>query len=170
MSRRSFTTEQIEQALWTLALHAGKPTAASEALKSQGLTISKQLLHDWQTERHAERYEQIRQEAAHTIALKVAADAEQTMLQAGELERRILDQMQTALEAGELKPADLSGALRNVTTTKALNNDKISAPIRGRPSVITEHRSVDDIARKLEQLGVIEGTAVEVSSAHELTS
>ena len=162
--QRRYDTETIERGLWTLALHAGRPTAAAEALQAQGVHIDKQTLHRWKTEQHAARYEEIRNEAAQEIALRVAADAEESMLRAGELERKLFDHINTALDAGQIKPGDLAPTLKNVTTTKSLNNDKISAPIRGRPSVITETRDTDSILRKLKSLkiaDVIEGQATE---------
>lgn len=161
--RRRYTLEDIERGLWTLALNAGREDAAVEALKAQGHNIPKGTLGSWARRDHVERYEEIKQEASHQIAQRVAAQAEQFMLAAGEVEMLALQKLKGEIEQDQIEGKDLAGALRNVSTSKALNNDKISAPIRGRPTQITEHRDAAQIVAELKKLGVVvEGTAQEL--------
>jgi hypothetical protein len=48
----------------------------------------------------------------------------------------LAEKLVEALERDELPAKELSGALRNITTSKALQVDKLSSPLRGRPTVI----------------------------------
>src|SRR5687768_9037729 len=107
MPPQPYNHEETERALWTLALNGGRYEATAEQVG-----IPKQTLWRWANSVHAERYEQIRNEASEKIAQRVAADAEATMLMAGDLERDLLARMQHSLAAGEIKPSDYSNALR----------------------------------------------------------
>lgn len=153
------STEDVEKALWTLALNAGSPTQASEALAQQGLHIPKQTLDRWKKHQYAQRYQEICNQASAEIANRVATEAEQFMLAAAQTERLALRKLHEQLEQGEIK--DISSALRNITTSKALNNDKIASPLRGRPTNVTEHRTIE---QALKQLGnLIDSTATDIT-------
>jgi hypothetical protein len=162
---RAYDTETIDRALWTIALHAGSANQASEALEAQGISIPRQTLHRWKTQQHPERYEEICKEASARLVERIAAEAEQFMLHASRVELKALERLEAQLDAGEVK--DTASALRNITTAKALNNDKIASPLRGRPSIIHEHRNADAILRELAAYGYVDSTATEETPSHE---
>ena len=51
-------------------------------------------------------------------------------------------------QADELSARDTAGALRNVSVAKAVNIGKASA-IRGRPTEVVSHRSLESLRRTL---------------------
>lgn len=168
LSRSTYDTETVERALWALALHAGSPQQASEALAEQGISIAKQTLHRWKTQ-HAERYEQVRKEASSQIADRIASEAEAFMLAAAETERLALRKLHEQIENDQIK--DVSSALRNITTSKALNNDKIASPLRGRPSVVVERRTADEALKRLERLAAsVDSSAEEIQDARSVVT
>lgn len=149
----NFDTATIERALLMLALHAGSPTRASEALQAQGIRITKQTLHEWKNTRHAERYAEVCKDASNQLADRIAAEAEQFMLHASRVELKALEKLEADLDADKVK--DVASALRNITTAKALNNDKIASPLRGRPTVIRQDKTAEEAIARLERLGVV---------------
>lgn len=150
---RNHDTETIERALLMIALHGGSPTQASQALRKQGVRISKQTLHDWKTARYPERYQEICDEASSQLANRIAAEAEQFMVHASRVELKALRALEADLEAGQIK--DVASALRNITTAKALNNDKIASPLRGRPTIIRQDKTAEEAIARLERLGIV---------------
>jgi hypothetical protein len=67
----------------------------------------------------------------------------------------------------QLAPRDQAGAIRNVSTTKAINVDK-PALLRGQPTEIVEHRQdVGELWAEFEAMspGVVNGEAVEITDA-----
>jgi hypothetical protein len=166
MPNVGYTEEVHSEALMMLALCRGNAEEAHRRLKERGnRTPDASTLSRWKI-RDAERYEEIRTEISHKLVGEVANQAEQIMLEAGELELEIIARMRD--ELANLKPSDLSSALRNLSTTKALNNDKIASPIRGRPTVIHSDRTADEILRALKHLEpglIVDGTAEESPSA-----
>ncbi|WP_259314917.1 hypothetical protein [Capillimicrobium parvum] len=162
MRRRVYTEHDQAEALMMLAVCRGNAEEARRRMKARGDDPPPaSTLNMWRTAQ-ADRYEDIRSEISVKITAEVANQAEEIMLEAGELEREMLARIREELP--NIKPGELPGALRNVTTTKALNNDKIAGPIRGRPTVITEHRDATQILAELQRLGVIDSTAEEISA------
>jgi hypothetical protein len=69
----------------------------------------------------------------------------------------------------DLKPAEAASSLRNLTTSRGISTDKASA-LRGLPTEITEHRSVEEIFLKWERQGFLNGSDETVdSTADEIT-
>jgi hypothetical protein len=101
------------------------------------------------------------------VAEQAAAGAEDLALVITELERDTTERMKAELP--HIPARDLPGALRNLTTSKALQYDKVANPIRGRPSVVVERRDVSELWKRLERLlpQVIEGRAEELSAQLE---
>jgi hypothetical protein len=158
-----YTADELELALNILAMEGGRPTRTAELLASQGVKIPPQTLSDWKT-RWADRYHDICTNLQEQRAERMAARAEDVAIRAAELELELLDQL--AAQKGQLKAAETAGAIRNVTTTKTLNVEKVINPLRNRPSHITEIRNSDEILRALEaKVGnSIETTAEDITT------
>jgi hypothetical protein len=165
MARRAYTEQDQSESLMMLVLCRGNAEEACRRMEAEGLVPPPpSTLKDWRSQ-NASRYEQIRTEVHGKLTEQVANQAEQIMLKAGDLEELMIDRLTVAVLDGTIPDKDLSGALRNVSTTKALNNDKIAGPIRGRPTVIHSDRTADEIMRALKSLEpnlIVEGTAEEV--------
>lgn len=146
-----------------LAICRGNAQEARRRMKARGDTPPPaSTLNHWRTA-HADRYEEIRTKVSAKITAEVANQAEEIMLEAGEIERAMLERIREELP--NMKASELPGALRNVSTTKALNNDKIASPIRGRPTVIHHDRTAEEILKALKALDprlVIDSTADEI--------
>jgi hypothetical protein len=65
---------------------------------------------------------------------RIAESSERMVEDVCEFEAQLVERM--GEQAAELSPRDTAGALRNVSTAKAINIDKASV-IRGRPAQIT---------------------------------
>lgn len=159
--RRSYSDEEKRSALTALILAGGNTEKASKALDIPGRT-----LRTWRDE-DSELYEELRVTLAPRIAEKIAADAEALAITLTELETKVAQRVLDTLD--EMKPAEAASALRNVSTSKALQFDKLSSPVRGRPTVI--HASQDAGQALLEmgrRLGIsIDSTAVEIPQSQE---
>lgn len=154
------TIEQIETGLQLLALNAGAYEKTVTQLREHGIHLTRQSLHNWANKSHADRYFEIRTQIHSQVAERAASQAEEIAFKAGELELRIIEKLDDQLD--DLDPKDAATALRNLSTTKALNHDKVIGPIRGRPTVIVENRDAAQILQELQRLGVVEGTAEEI--------
>jgi len=146
-SPRDYSPDTLELALNVLAMEGGRPRRTSELLATQGIHIPHQTLGDWK-ERWADRYHEICTNLQEQRAERMANAAEDVAIRAATLELELLDQL--ANQKSQLKPAETASAIRNVTTTKTLNVEKVINPLRNRPSHITEVRNADEILRALE--------------------
>jgi hypothetical protein len=164
--QRRHSMDTIELALNVLAIEGGRTQRAHEILAGQGIDVPKQTLSSWKLDSHADRYHQISTDVSLHRAERIANQAEEVALLAGQLERDLLKDLQA--HRADLKPAEIAGAIRNVTTTKALNMDKVINPIRGRPSTITETRDANTLLESLAARlpPTIQGTAQEVNPPH----
>lgn len=166
--RGSFSEEEIELCLLELAVCSGRPMPASQRLKeAHGIKVARETLRQWRDGKHAHRYQRICEEQEPKIKAAVIAKAEEVVAFAHEVEMKALAQLDEELDNRSIPPRDLAGALRNITTTKTLNQDKIASPLRGRPPVIIEHRSSGEILRRLAEIGVVEGSAEEIKELPE---
>jgi hypothetical protein len=148
-----------------VALCVGNTRAASRNLRAAGTPVPFQTLHQWATKTQTERHQQLRAELVPRIHAKIAAECEDTAELAGQLERQMI--VKLAKDYKELAPRDQAGAIRNVSTTKAINVDK-AAPFRGQPTEIVEHRQdVSELWAEFEAMfpGVVNGEGVEITDA-----
>jgi hypothetical protein len=166
-TRSLYSAEDRERGLLELALCGGSPTLASRRLASVGLEIPKGTLYNWAERDYPHRYEQIREEVYPQIAARVAASAEEVALAATEVEKQMYERMDG--KADQIPVRELPSAIRNITTSKALQFDKLSNPIRGRPNVRVERQDVSELWRRLERLvpQIVEGQARELSAHAE---
>lgn len=128
--QRRYTPDEQQTALAVVAFYGGRTELAADKLAEQGNPIPESTLYSWKTHPDG-RYAQVCTEIAPRIADHIASQAEAIVVQAGHLEAKLIQQLSD--NAHDLKPNEAAGALRNITTTKALNMDKVINPIRGRP-------------------------------------
>lgn len=165
MGKTSYTPAQVDQGLLALILY-GSAVKASEALKAAGKRIPEQTLRDWR-HKHADRLAELHDQYAPQLEAEMIRQQRAIALAAQTVAFQAVEQTAQDLADGTVK--DASSAAKNLQTTAAIATDKFLA-LTGRPSTITEHRSVDELTRKLEQLGVIEATATEEPLALQPTS
>jgi hypothetical protein len=163
--RRDYTTEEIDRALVEVALCNGNTRAAHRNLKAEGVHIPRPNIERWARVLYRQRYQELRAELVPRIHAKIAANCEDRAEQADELERKMLAKFGEDFE--QLAPRDQAGAIRNVSTVKAINVDK-AALLRGQPTEIVKHeRSTDELWAEFRQMfpSIIPGTAVEITDA-----
>lgn len=162
---KRYTPAQIDQGLTALILTGGNADQALELLDDWPRRPSPTSLRNWQRD-HKKRHAELEQELAPKLAEIAAADAERLALKMAQVEDQLVDHIAGRLH--ELDPDKASAALRNISTSKALQYDKISSPLRGRPTVNVMHHDSNDLLRQLARgaglrLGSTESTAEEIS-------
>src|SRR5690349_17494371 len=122
--RRRYSEAEKHAALTALILAGGNSEKVGPSIG-----VSASTLREWRSE-DPELYEKLRADLAPSIAEKIAADAEALAVTLTEVEQKIAQRVLDTLD--EMKPAEAASALRNVSTSKALQFDKLSSPVRGR--------------------------------------
>lgn len=144
------------QALTMLALE-GSAKKAMVKLRKQGFDIHEQTLYHWK-DAEPELWDRIRNETLDKVLGTVADESIALARQYAELEGQHIEKALTELDS--LDARDRANMIRSVATARGISTDK-AAGLHGRPTQVVEHRQAADIIRRLEHLGVIEGTAVE---------
>src|SRR5213075_2341378 len=125
-----------------LATNGGSAAKALPACKEAGLEVSAQTLHQWQTLKFPARYAEIRRELAAQVNEKVAGDALENALAAGEVQAQAIQDL--AVKLNELDPKDLAPAIRALAQSKD-SDVKVAQLLRDRPTEIKETRSVQEL-------------------------
>jgi hypothetical protein len=157
-----YTDQDRERGLVALALTSGNTRAAARTLTEQGLRVSHQTLGNWSKRNGGEEYERVRAQVLPRVrayaAEKHMALADSMVELAGEMGKRL------KLEHQDMPIRDVAGAIRNVSTAAGISTDK-ARDLRGDPTAVVEHRSIEDVRRALRAKGWdIEGEAVDVSA------
>lgn len=158
----------VERGLLALALHGGNASRAARELEERGTPVPRTTLQHWMAQTHAERWEEVRREVVPRLQEKIAQEAESAALGYAERVQATLDRYDETV--AELKPAEVAGALRNLSTGFGISVDKMNA-VRGNPTQIIEHRrSPDEIMAGLRAAGVlvIDSNAEEIDEPDEL--
>lgn len=151
MGKSSYTPAEVDTGLLALITYGSSNRAADEC------GIPAQTLREWRKTR-AERLAELQAEHGPAIEQALVHAARSIALSAAAATSDAIEGAHQDILNGDVK--DKAAAARNLQTTGAIAIDKLLA-LTGRPTQITEHRSADDYLRKLESLGIIEGTATE---------
>lgn len=159
---RGYTELEIRLALEMVAICAGNASEASRRLESRrGLKIPSSTINEWRRSTYAQEYEAVQFEVREQIDRAVIAEARDLVTELAGLERVAMGKTLEQLESGSVR--DASGVLRNVSTSKAINLDKIALH-EGRPTAIVENRTGEATLRALAAMGrmaVVDSTAEE---------
>jgi hypothetical protein len=157
-----YSTEEVEQGVTALALMNGNAGRAHRELRALGVQVPRRTLGSW-TRIHADRYEAIKRDVVPRIHRRMADQAEELADRYAEAELTALERLVPKLQ--ELKPAEVTGALRNLATSRGISVDK-SLLLRGQPNMIVQHHhDIEADLRMLQSLGVadvVDSTAEEV--------
>ena len=153
-----YSPEDRERGLAALVIE-GSSQRASELVG-----IPARTLREWR-EQDPEHFEDLRHRLEPHVAKKIAAEAEHLTQRSFQVQHKILDAF-TDEEIQGLKPADKASALRNLQTHAALGIDKLSSPLRERPSHVQHTTGVDELVARLNRMLGFDAvsTAVELSS------
>lgn len=156
MGAKRYTDAEKRAALTALILDGGNTERTGPTLRIPAAT-----LRTWRTE-DPELYEQMRTDLAPQVAERIASDAEAFARELMGVERALAQKVADSID--DLKPSEAAGALRNISTSKALQLDKVASPLRGRPTHIVQ---AQDAGQALLEMGrrlgfTIESTAEEI--------
>jgi hypothetical protein len=160
-TRRQYRPEEIERGLSALVI------AGSSLEASQVTGIPSSTLRAWKLE-HADQYTRLQEDLEPKVVKKIAAEAEGIVLRIAGIQHGLLDKFEETMH--ELKPAEIAGASRNLTTSSALYVDKHSSPLRERPSHVQQLQGLDTLIKRMErEMGFdASSTAVEITDAKAL--
>lgn len=161
------TSIQRQAVLRVLVKAGGVPERCLEMCRQAKIKCP--TLATLQTWKHAQDYAEIEAELASEVASRIAAQAEAIALRIEEAERLAIEKVRDRLERDlDEQPA---ATLRNLSTSKALQIDKLSSPLRGRPTVIHGAAELPEILAALQaRLGIVSSTAEEIPEAQVLPS
>jgi transposase-like protein len=142
-TKKSYSAEAKTRALIVLAARAGN---CAEACKETDVPV--ETLRSW---KKTDEYERIRHDYGHRLEEFVIAEIRERMVEQSELEKLALDKTREALENDEIK--DPARTMRDIAHAKSQNIDKLRV-MTGRPTDITEHRSLDELVKALSSLGI----------------
>jgi transposase-like protein len=155
-TRTRYSLEDRERGLAALVI-AGSSEEASEVVG-----IPAPTLRDWKT-KDRERYEALRHTLEREVGQKIAADAEHIAQLLTDREIAVIQSL-TDEEIAQLKPADKASTIRNLSTSKALQMDKIAGPMRERPAYMPHTNGVDDLVTKLSRALGFDATSTATDS------
>jgi hypothetical protein len=153
MPRSVYAMEDRERGMAALIV------AGSSAQASELVNIPASTLREWKAD-HPERYAQLRTELHGKVAEQIASEAEHMAQRLARIEHQMADKLEAGID--KLDAKDLPGALRNVTTSKALQIDKLSSPLRERPSHVQQGRDLDQVVSAMARLVGFDATAVAI--------
>jgi hypothetical protein len=155
---RPYTEPEVERGLVALSLCDGNSKRAARVLATQDLSIDPSTLRKWRTQR-PDDYERVQALVLPRVKAQTAELHADFAKRAIEVNAKVLDKLER--EYDEISPRELPGAVRNLSTTAGIHEDK-AANLRGDPTTVIEHRSYKEVVAKLKQMGVIEGDAEEM--------
>ena len=160
MNRR-YSEAEVKLGLEILAA-TGNAREASRRLAATGrLDVIPATLLSWK-KRYPEQFEAIQHDIRDQIDKAVVREARDIIREVAQVEMLAVEKTRIGLEDGSIK--DPSTALRNLSTSKAINIDKVRLH-EGNPTEIVEKRTIDQTFRALKQIGrmqVVDSTADEV--------
>ena len=142
---RGRTPEDVIRCLSVLAACHGASTKAESVLKEQGQNVDSSTLVRWR-KIYPKRYAALHDEMARELEEQGIRNGREMILELHEAERLALSKTIEALEGGKVR--DPAGTLQRLATTRGITTDKLMT-LTGRPTQITENRSVDEIIRAL---------------------
>lgn len=140
--------EEIHEALQVVAYFNGSTTNARHELKRRGREVSTSTLAKWRNQ-HRDIY----QACLDNLDDELAARNEQLIREQTEFEHQAMARLRDELPGMEHK--DLIAALRNVSQAKGIAAEKIVNPIRGRPTLITEHREPSQLLAEMARIAAM---------------
>lgn len=141
-------------------MNGGNALRSQKQLAEQGVKVEDNTLTAWR-DRFSNRYADICARHARQIEEVVVQTQREVALAASRTVRLAIEKAHERLERNEdREPARTAQALQ---TTTGIAVSKI-LELTGRPTAVVEHRSADEILRRLQAMQVIESTAEEVAA------
>jgi hypothetical protein len=161
-----YTEEDIDRALWEIALHGGNVTRAFNSLADQGFVgYVRRTMSYWKNGPYRNRYTELMSGRARDFEEHLAQRSLEIAAKQQQVEMDAMDQI--AGRMGALDAVEASTVVRNISGARAQNVDKALA-LRGRHPTQVAGRGLEAIGAALARLGVaqmVEGEAQEIEDA-----
>lgn len=142
---KRYAPHDVERGLTALAI-------TGNSLKAAEMTgYSDRTIREWHN-KHAARFQAIEAKRAHLIDQACIEEFRAIVLEGARATKSAIAAAHQDINNGNTR--DPAATARNLATASAIAADKI-AIMEGRPTSIVEHRSADDIIKRLEALGVV---------------
>lgn len=159
-----YTQEDIDRALWEIALHGGNVSRAFNSLEDQGFVgYVRRTMSYWKNGPYRNRYHELLQGRARDYEEHLAQKALEIAARQQRVQEEALDQVAGRL--GSLDAVEASTVIRNIAGAQAQGIDKALA-LRGRHPAQSAGRGLEAIASALARLGVVELEEGDVEEAH----
>jgi len=158
---RDYDHDTVDMALLQLVLNDYNVTKTCRDLEAHaGVKIPRKTLSQWR-DRYPRRLQFHATQSARELEERIVTKQSAIASAALDVVHEAIEKEAVRVKAGDVR--DMSAAARNMATTSAIATDKLLA-MTGRPSAIVQHeRKPEQIIERLKELGVVEGTAEEVS-------
>jgi hypothetical protein len=140
--------EKIDQALLALVVTGGNAAAAHTHLEAAGVHVPERTIRNWR-EKHLERYQQLQDQYGPQLEQQIVRNTRERISALDALEGDVIQALHEDLDALEAK--DKANALKSITTSKAINVDKLLT-LTNRPSVIVSNQTADDLYREAAKI------------------
>jgi hypothetical protein len=160
--RRTYTPEEVDVGLTTLALCGGDSKEAERRLEAAGSLIPSSTLRDWRTSVHPDRYVELCHLHAPEIEKRVIQRSQEIQQRALDVSLKAINAAEQQLDANEAK--DPGALAKNLALTHGIITDK-SLTLQGRPSSIVGTTDARELLAEIRKdLGAIPGTAEELET------
>ncbi len=145
------TAEIVDTALLAYAM-CGSAATASERLKTLDppIKVHEHTLHHWRKTLYPNRFRALVEKHATSIEAQVVTSVRGLALAASDAAHEAVALERTRIASGEVR--DAAGSARNMATVLGIATDKLLL-LQGRPTVISETRTADDVLRDLDATG-----------------
>jgi hypothetical protein len=156
---RDYEPDIVDQSLLQLVLNDGNVTKTCRDMKAAGVDIPRKTLTGWR-DAYPRRYQFHATQSARELEERIVTKQRAIASAALDVVQEAIEKEADRVKAGDVR--DMAASARSLATTSAIATDKLLA-MTGRPSAIVQHeRKPEQIIAKLQELGVVEGTAEEV--------
>lgn len=162
--RNGRTPADVIRGLSVLASCHGSAVKATKVLQERGEEIDNETLTAWRR-RYPIRYADLHDKISRDLEEAGIRHGRESILKLHEAEDLALEKTVEALK--ENKVRDPAGTLQRLATTRGITTDKLMT-LTGRPTQITENRSVDEIIRALRARVGISAQVIEEKEPAEL--
>lgn len=170
----SYSDETIDTCLRTLALCGGNATEAAKVVKSKlpkGAKVPPaNTISTWRRELFPTEYARLESEMHEQRAKRAASQSEAIIIMANTQAMRALESLE-GVDYSELRPVERSKVVENLSRVAATHLEKISSPVRGRPTTTVGILNVNEAlrrARNLPGIQAVDTTAEELHNIEEI--
>ncbi len=170
----SYSDQTIETSLKALVLCGGNATEAVKVIKAKlpkGAKVPPaNTISTWRRELFPTEYARLESEMYEQRAKRAASQSEAIIIMANTQAMKALESLED-VDYSELRAVERSKVVENLSRVAATHLEKISSPVRGRPTTTVGILNVNEAlrrARNLPGIQVVDSTAEEVHNVEEI--